>query len=33
MFLKIETRNGSIFAVCLEEKPTVNIPIQLKLIR
>jgi len=30
---KIETRNGSIFAVCLEEKPTVNIPIQLKLIR
>lgn len=30
---QIETRNGSIFAVCLEEKPTVNIPIQLKLIR
>lgn len=30
---KIETANGSITATCLEEKPTINIPIQLKVVR
>lgn len=30
---KIETSNGSITATCLETKPTINIPIQLKVVR
>ena len=30
---KIETANGSITATCFEEKPTINIPIQLKVVR
>ena len=30
---KIETANGSITATCLEEKPTIDIPIQLKVVR
>ena len=30
---KIETANGSITATCLEVKPTINIPIQLKVVR
>ncbi len=30
---KIETAAGSITATCLEEKPTVDIPIQLKVVR
>ena len=30
---KIETAAGSITATCLEEKPTIDIPIQLKVVR
>ena len=30
---KIETSAGSITATCLEEKPTIDIPIQLKVVR
>lgn len=30
---KIETAAGSITATCLEEKPAINIPIQLKVVR
>lgn len=30
---KIETAAGSIIATCLEEKPTIDIPIQLKVVR
>lgn len=30
---KITTSNGSLTVTCLEEKPTTNIPIQLKVVR